>query len=138
MRSFLISQAVLIGIVLAVTVIWMGIVTLIFRFAGFNLPLRRKRKANTVTGKNLKDLSRPWYIFVSGVVLWGWPVAIAIYLYDCVQNKYLAGTNQVGFSQFLDSLMVGSIAGLMMGFVSWKGDKPKAKDHRIPSETSVV
>jgi hypothetical protein len=129
---------VLIGIVVAVMAVWMGVITLIFRFTGFNLPLGRKRKVSTDTAKGLKDLGRPWYIFVSGVVLWGWPVAIAMYIYDCVQNKYLGGTNQVGFSQFANSMMVGSIAGLMMGFVTWKTSTSKEKDRRISSETSVI
>jgi hypothetical protein len=138
MRSFLISHVVLVGVALAVMVIWIRIVALIFRSAGFNLPLGRKRVATIDTGKNLKDLSKPWYVFVSGVILWGWPVAIAMYLYDCVQNKYLAGTNQIGFSKLVESMIVGSLAGLIMGFVSWKSYSSKDKNHRIPSETSVI
>jgi hypothetical protein len=124
MNSSYISHAIPIGIAAIVMLAWIGIVSMILRLTGIQYP-GRKQSQEDKAGENLRELSKPWHVFVSGIVLWGWPFGVASTLYDYVENKYLRSGNAVIFdlSKFIEMTIFYSVLCLLMGLSTWKSEK---------------
>jgi len=74
--------------------------------------------------KNLKQLNQLWYVFIDGVVLSGWPIALSYVLYEYFRDQYLGHTPATfNVSDLIDNLVIFSIAGIVMGFRSWERDE---------------
>ncbi|MFZ0286850.1 MAG: hypothetical protein WAL32_16605 [Terriglobales bacterium] len=119
--TFLIDLGVLLGVTVVVVVIWGALVFAILRMLRIPVAFgvgKERREANFAV---IRGLGRRKYVFIVGVLLWGWPVFLPIQVSGYVTNGHL-GTGGFWPSAMhrVIGLLIWSAGGAWFGLWMWK------------------
>jgi H+/Cl- antiporter ClcA len=129
MNAFLISAAVMIVTTVTVMSVWMVLVFLVLGLFGIRVPMRLHKRLQTKAWQNRKELSKPWRVFVSGVVLGGLPVGTSLAIYNYLNSTYFDKTSsKMDFSDVIAAIVIFSAVSIWMD-----PDSRKAPQDSAPS-----
>jgi hypothetical protein len=119
--TFLADLGVLLGVTVVVVVVWGRLVFAILRMLGIPVTLgvsKERREANFAV---IRGLGKRKYVFIVGVLLWAWPVFVAIQISHYVSGVHLrTGSWQSFLLDGVASLLIWSVCGVWFGWWMWK------------------
>jgi hypothetical protein len=109
---------ILILVVLFVCFLWHFLIRAILRFFGVHIPFGFSRRCTNYTA--LRALGKHRYIFIRGVVLWGWPVFVAMEIFNYLTDHFQTDkTLRATIGRLAISLLIWSAGGVWFGWMMW-------------------
>ena|ERR1051325_549088 len=109
---------IMVGTMFPTMLTLIAFVSLILRLCGFRSVWSREKSG---VPNDRKKMSKGWRIFVEGVVIWGWTMALSYVLYGYFKDLYL-GHAPATFDvvELISRLFIFSIAGIFLGWRWWE------------------
>jgi hypothetical protein len=133
MSASLISYMIVIAIPLLIVLTWFALISWVLWLSGFRVPIMLRKSWQPQWWKNLKELSHPWYVVVSGVLLWGVPVVAAGTLFDYLASIYFGELFSISIARLVAKIIFFSFFGLVIGELHWeRHQKDIRRDSALP------
>jgi len=100
-------------------VLWNLLMIAGLRISGIHLPFPLSRRRGIETQTALIGLGKRGYVFVKGVLLFGWGTFVGITISDYVSRRYFGTENGLTWISATLALVIFSTCGVFFGVYDW-------------------